>query len=81
MNICSMSVLLANICLVYTLACLYYIFFTRNLGTPFKKSLYDFQKKIKEESANKRRNIFIQGIVIAAIILAFTQPFRECLQD
>ena len=44
-NICSMSVLLANICLVYTLACVYYYILTRNIGTPFNKSLYAFQKK------------------------------------
>ena len=78
-NICSMSVLLANICLVYTLACVYYYILTRNIGTPFNKSLYAFQKKIKEESTNTRRNIFIQGTVLAAVILAFTRPFKDCV--
>ncbi len=75
---CSMPILLANVCLLYTMSCIYYLVQTRNIGTPFKKSLYNFQRKIKEEAVLKRKSIFVQGIFVSAILLALWHPFKNC---
>ena len=53
------------------MSCIYYLVQTRNIGTPFNKSLYNFQRKIKEEAATQRKNIFVQGIVVSAILKHF----------
>ena len=43
--------------------------FTRNLGTPFNDSLTQEQRKIKEEQSTKRRNIFMQGLLVGGIMI------------
>jgi len=60
------------------MSCIYYLVQTRNIGTPFNKSLYNFQLKIKEEAATQRKNIFVQGIFVSAILLALWHPFKNC---
>lgn len=77
-NTCSMSILLANVCLLYTMSCIYYLVQTRDIGTPFNKSLYNFQRKIKEEATIQRKNIFVKGIFVSAILLSVWHPFKDC---
>lgn len=48
MTICRISIYLAYAMAVYTIASIYYIIMTRNIGTPFKDSLTLKQRQIKE---------------------------------
>jgi len=75
---CEISIILAYAMSTYIIASLYYLIFTRIVGTPFNDSLTEEQIKIKNKSANKRRAIFYTGIVFAMGILYFIQPFSEC---
>lgn len=76
---CEISIILAYAMSTYIIASLYYLIFTRIVGTPFNDSLTEEQIKIKNQSANKRRAIFYTGIVFAMGILYFIQPFSECV--
>jgi len=77
-NVCEMSPYLAYAMIIYIVASLYYFIQTRNIGTPFRNSLTHKQIKIKEMSTLTRKNIFIQGIILAiSIVLLFT-PFSKC---
>jgi hypothetical protein len=75
---CKVSVFLAYGMAIYCLSSMYYVFQTRNVGTPFKDSLTKKQKIIKKESAEVRKNIFCQGIFASIILLALTKPFHKC---
>ena len=75
---CTMSIHLAYLMLCYVLASIYYLYLTKNIGTPLKDSYTKKQKEIRKKSANIRRKIFYQGIVTAGIILYLWQPFKKC---
>ena len=77
-DICIMSNYLAYAMAVYCIASVYYVVQTRNIGTPFKDSLSKKQLAIKAESANKRRNIFYQGIGAGVVICLLFKPFDRC---
>lgn len=72
MNICKY---LAYASVIYTIACIYYIVRTRDIGTPFNDSLSPEQKQIKENSAALRKNIFMQGLLFSSIVL-FVSGYR-----
>ena len=78
MKTCTISVYLAYSMATYILASLYYMITTRFVGTPFKDSLTIKQIKIKNKSANVRRNIFYQGIAVSIVGLAIFKPFHKC---
>ena len=67
---------LAYAAAIYTIASLFYFVRTRNIGTPFKDSLTEEQRRIKEESASQRKNIFIQGVALAIAILYFSKVLK-----
>ena len=71
---------LAYAMLVYTIASFYYMIMTRNIGTPFKDSLTEKQRKIKRESAKQRKTIFYQGIGASIVLMVLTQPFNKCFK-
>ena len=75
---CHMSKYLAWLMLTYVIASVYYFIRSRNIGTPFNDSLTKEQKKIKELSANTRRNVFLQGVIISVILIAIFKPFVTC---
>ena len=75
---CKLPIWFAYLMLIYVSACVYYIIFTRNIGTPFDKSLFEYQKKIKNESADQRRNIFYTGIVVSTVLFLVWRPFKPC---
>lgn len=62
----------------YIIASLYYLGRTHFVGTPFKDSLSAAQKKIKQASAEVRRNIFLEGLACSVIFLGLLQPFNKC---
>lgn len=77
---CVISVYLAYGMAIYVLASIYYIVMTRNIGTPFKDSLTEKQRKIKRESAKQRKTIFYQGIAASVVLMILTRPFNKCFK-
>ena len=75
---CQVSKYLAYSMAVYTLASIYYMMRTRNIGTPFNDTLSEEQRKIKNESADIRRGIFYEGALAAAAVIVLFQPFKSC---
>lgn len=67
---------LAYAAAIYTLASIYYMIRTRNIGTPFKDTLTEEQIKIKEESAKQRKDIFMQGIILSIVLLYFSGALK-----
>ena len=78
MSYCKISVVLAYAMSIYTIASIYYFIRTRSVGTPFKDSLTEEQKKIKKESSKIRSNIFYQGVGLAFLSLIIFRPFSKC---
>lgn len=75
---CKISIYLAYAMLIYTFASTYYLIRTINVGTPFKDSLTKKQKIIKKKSANKRRNIFRNGLLLGILYIYIARPFKLC---
>ena len=71
------TVMLANVAFVYTIACICYIFLTRNIGTPFLDSLTVEQLRIKKQSAVGRRRAFLSGIAVGIVSIVLWRPFRR----
>ena len=67
----------AYLSMIYLISCVFYIIVTRCVGTPFLDSLTEEQKKIKKASAQKRKNIFLLGIVIGIVLLHIVNPFSS----
>lgn len=80
MELCKVSIYLAYLAVAYIGACIYYLLITNltGVGTPFNDTLTEAQRAIKNESARKRRNIFIHGMVVTAVAVYFTKPFKSC---
>ena len=81
MDVCKVSVYLAYFAALYIGASVYYLFRTKmfeDIGTPFNDSLNETQRFIKNQSANTRKTVFYQGIVVSALILFAFRPFRSC---
>ena len=78
MRTCEISVILAYAMSIYCLASGYYLIFSRFAGTPFKDSLSYEQISIQKRSAEKRKKIFLQGVVLSCIFLCVLRPFSKC---
>ena len=80
MNICEIHPILAYLALVYIIASVYYLVFTRQFGTPFADALEKFPelKEIKKKSATERRNTFYCGLALACVIICIFKPFSNC---
>ena len=77
-NNCKVPVVLAYMMLIYVISSFYYICRTKNIGTPFNDSLTPIQRKIKEMSANIRRRIFQEGLILGIVIILILRPFKQC---
>ena len=67
MYVCKISAYLAYAMITYIIGSLYYLIFTRNIGTPFNDSLNEHQKQIAEQSKlNMNKNTF-NGKIITEI--------------
>jgi hypothetical protein len=75
---CKLPVPLAYAMLTYIIGSIYYMIATINIGTPFKDSLNEEQKKIKYYSSKIRKQIFYQGLGIGIIMIIFINPFEKC---
>jgi hypothetical protein len=78
MNNCQVSVYLAYFMAAYCIASIYYFISSKCMGTPFNDSLTEIQKTIKKESSKTRGNLFLQGMILGAVILFIKKPFRLC---
>lgn len=76
---CTIPTHLAYGMLVYIISSIFYLLKTRTIGTPFYDSLTERQKIIKKNSANVRRNVFYQGIILGILITYFIRPFKSCI--
>ena len=75
---CKISVYLAYAMSIYCIASIFYLIATRSVGTPFRDSLSEKQIKIKNESANVRRNIFYMGLGGGIVLMLIFKPFSKC---
>ena len=75
---CKIPTLLAMLAAVYILASMYYMFMTRNIGTPFRDSLDEKQLEIKYAAVKKRGGIFYTGVMIAVLVVLVVDPFTKC---
>ena len=74
---CSPRVLLfARIAIGYTIACLLYLLFTRNIGTPFADSLTEEQQVIKRSSSAVRANVFLTSVIMSTAMMVVWRPLR-----
>tara|TARA_B100000900_G_C20464420_1_gene668682 strand:- start:461 stop:607 length:147 start_codon:yes stop_codon:yes gene_type:complete len=48
------------------------------MGTPFKDSLTEKQKEIKQQSVNQRKTIFVQGVILSLVFILLGKPFFTC---
>lgn len=53
---------------VYLTSCVYYLIFTKNIGTPFRDSLTKQQLKLKKKASDQRKNIFIDGVIVSILL-------------
>ena len=81
MQTCQISVVLANIALIYIIASLYYLFATNNFGTPFKNAMKRFPElvKIKADAVLMRKKAFFMGLLLAIITVCLFRPFEQCI--
>jgi hypothetical protein len=78
MTKCEISIPLAYGMAIYIFASIFYLIFTRNIGTPFNDSLTSQQTIIKNKSAATRRRIFYSGIAVGCVLSFLLQPFNKC---
>jgi hypothetical protein len=77
---CKIPVFLAYSMLIYMIASIVYLIITIPYGTPFKDEINKNPelKKIQKESAKKRKNAFLIGLVIGFLFVIVVKPFKEC---
>lgn len=75
---CIISIYLAYGMAIYIFASIFYLIYTRNIGTPFNDSLTKKQLLIKKQSTKQRGKIFCSGIIIAVILSYIFKPFKSC---
>ena len=76
---CKVPIYLAYVMAAYSLASLFYMISTRNIGTPLRDSYSEEQLIIKKESAQERGRIFYTSVAVAVIILFVVKPFHKCM--
>lgn len=70
------TLMFARVAIGYTVACLLYLLFTRNIGTPFADSLTDEQQAIKRSSSTTRANVFLKSVIMSMILVLVWKPLR-----
>ena len=78
METCKISIYLAYGMAIYLFASIFYLIFTRSIGTPFNDSLNEKQRIIKKKSSKLRGIIFIQGIFLGLVLSLIFKPFNKC---
>ena len=78
---CIVPIYLAYLMAIYLMGSVYYLIMTKDIGTPFRDSLNEEQLKIKKREANKRKNIFFQGVIFSGVLLFLIEPFKKCTDN
>lgn len=78
METCKISIYLAYGMAIYLFASIFYLIFTRSIGTPFNDSLNEKQKIIKKKSSKLRGIIFVQGLFLGLVLSLIFKPFNKC---
>lgn len=73
----SVTIYAARLSFVYVFACVAYLLLTRNAGTPFYDSLSEEQRKIKKDSAEFRKNVFVKSLLAGSLVVALLKPFSS----
>jgi hypothetical protein len=73
-----MSIYLAYAMLVYIIGSVMYLLCAKFMGTPLIDSYSEEQIIVRTESAKKRSNIFMAGILMACVLLYIVRPFKNC---
>ena len=68
---------LAYAAIGYAIACAVYLVATRCVGTPFRDSLTDDQRRILRESKRTRGAAFGTGVAVAVVVLVLWRPFTK----
>ena len=63
---------------IYLFASIFYLIFTRSIGTPFNDSLNEKQKIIKKKSSKLRGIIFVEGLFLGLVLSLIFKPFNKC---
>ena len=63
------TMIISHISIVYVIACIVYMVFSEHLGTPFKDSLTEEQKKLKAQSSYIRGQLFLLGLVAGFLVV------------
>jgi hypothetical protein len=78
METCKISIYLAYGMAIYLFASIFYLIFTRSIGTPFNDSLNEKQKIIKKKSSKLRGIIFVEGLFLGLVLSLIFKPFNKC---
>ena len=80
MDNCQVSIILAYLAAIYIISSVIYLIVSRSYGTPFMDAVNKYPElvKIKKESVDKRRNLFLMGLVLAICLMIFLKPFKKC---
>jgi len=78
METCKISIYLAYGMAIYLFASIFYLIFTRSIGTPFNDSLNEKQRIIKKKSSKLRGIIFVQGLFLGLVLSLIFKPFNKC---
>ena len=70
------TLMFARVAIGYTVACLLYLLFTRNIGTPFADSLTEEQQAIKRSSSMTRANVFLTSAIMSTVLVLVWKPLR-----
>ena len=70
------TLMFARVAIGYTVACLLYLLFTRNIGTPFADSLTEEQQAIKRSSSMTRANVFLTSVIMSTVLVLVWKPLR-----
>ena len=78
METCKISIYLAYGMAIYLFASIFYLIFTRSIGTPFNDSLNEKQRIIKKKSSKLRGIIFVEGLFLGLVLSLIFKPFNKC---
>ena len=82
---CKVSILFAYIAVTYMTASIFYLSYTKlsEIGTPFKNKLQEYKnlKLIYENSAEKRKLIFLISLLLSIMIIIIIRPFTLINDD
>jgi hypothetical protein len=75
MDSCRVPVVFAYLFSAYVMASIIYMLATICIGTPFRDSLTEAQRRIKEAVVKKRGRIFYSSLVFSGLLLYLVKPF------